>query len=140
MIRGLEYFSYEERLRELCLFRIIDNAELEGTHQDYQVQLMDLHRTSQESLHVPENIVGTLLELRKAWRSDHFYGEPVPVLNHPLIEKPFLDIQPKPSLTQLHDVFSSTVNESEEISTCPSASPCEDVKDHNEVSPQSPPS
>ncbi|KAJ7412271.1 hypothetical protein BTVI_46991 [Pitangus sulphuratus] len=32
-----------------------------------------------------------------------------------------------------------TGHESEEISACPSASPCEDVEDRNEVSPQSPP-
>lgn len=43
--------------------RILENAELEGTHQDHQAQLLDLYRTPQELHHVPENIGPRLLEL-----------------------------------------------------------------------------
>ncbi|KAJ7411709.1 hypothetical protein BTVI_48722 [Pitangus sulphuratus] len=80
-----------------------------------------------------------LLELCQAWCSDHFPGEPVPVLKHPLGEKPSPDIQTKPPLTQIHVVSLSPVTsyESEEISTCPSTSSHEDVEESNEVSPQS---
>ncbi|XP_071286266.1 ETS domain-containing protein Elk-1-like [Agelaius tricolor] len=37
--------------------RITEWAELEGTHQDHQVQLLALHRTPQESHPVPESVV-----------------------------------------------------------------------------------
>lgn len=47
-------------------------------------------------------VVQTLLAFCQAWCCDHFPGEPVPVPKHPLGKKPFPDIQPKPTLTQLH--------------------------------------
>lgn len=47
--------------------RIIEYAELEGTHQDYQVQLCGAPLES----HVPESVMQTLLELREAWCCDH---------------------------------------------------------------------
>lgn len=47
--------------------RVVEQAELEGTHQDHEVQLLALHRTPQESHHAPESIVQTLLELKQAW-------------------------------------------------------------------------
>lgn len=47
---------------------------------------------------------------------EHGPGEPVPVPNHPLGGKPVPDIQPKPSLTQLHVISFNpiTCHESEE--------------------------
>lgn len=41
---------------------------------------------------VPESVVQTLPELRQAWCHYCCPQEPVPVLNHPLGEKPFSDI------------------------------------------------
>lgn len=65
---------------------------------------------------------------------------PVPVLNHLLGEKPFSDILPQSLLTQLYTISLSSVtgHDSDEISTCPSASSHEDTEDHNEVFPQFP--
>ena len=48
------------------LHKIIEYAELEGTHKDHQVQLLVSFRTLQESHHVPKSIVETLLELCQA--------------------------------------------------------------------------
>lgn len=41
-------------------------AEFERTHQDHQVQLLDLHWVPQDLLHVPESVIQTLLEFREA--------------------------------------------------------------------------
>lgn len=105
--------------------------------QDQQAQLL-----AQESHHVPESIVQKLLELRWAWCCDHFPGGPVPVSSHPLGKKLLPGIQPKPPLTQLHEISLNPVSghKSEEISACPSSSPREGVEQHNEVSLLSPPS
>lgn len=62
--------------------KIIEHPELEQPHQDHQVQLLVLH--DQESHHVPGNTVQILCELCQAQCCEHFTGEPVPVLNHPL--------------------------------------------------------
>ncbi|XP_023782147.1 type II inositol 3,4-bisphosphate 4-phosphatase isoform X6 [Cyanistes caeruleus] len=48
-----------------------------GINRHHQVQLLALHRTSQESHPVPESFVQMLLELCKSWCCDHFTGEPV---------------------------------------------------------------
>ncbi|KAF4803579.1 hypothetical protein TURU_014738 [Turdus rufiventris] len=90
--------------------------------------------------HVTEGVVQTLLKFGQAWCCDQFPGEPVPVLNSPLREKLFPDIQPKRPQTQLHAIQSSPIagHESEEIIACLYPSPHEDVEDHNEVSPQCP--
>ncbi|KAJ7404307.1 hypothetical protein WISP_146122 [Willisornis vidua] len=76
----------------------------------------------------------------RGWCCGHFPGKPIPMPSHLLGEKPFPDIQPKPPLTQLHAIPSSPISghESEEFGACPSASPREDVEDHNKVSPRSP--
>lgn len=89
-----------------------------------EFQLLALCSTPQESHHVPERVVKILRDLCQAWRCDHFPEEPVPVLNHSLGDGPFLNIQPKPPLIQLHAVSLSPVSghETEEISMCPSAS------------------
>lgn len=78
-------------------------------------------RTPQQSEHVPESIVQTLLELCHAWHCDHFPGEPVLVFNHHLGEKSFPYTQPKPPLTQLHAISLSSVtaHKIEEITACP---------------------
>lgn len=53
---------------ETCIFmgaawtsnhRTIEQAELEMTHQDHQIQLLGLQKTPQESHHVPDSIVQT---------------------------------------------------------------------------------
>lgn len=45
---------------------IIEYSDLEKTQKGYQVQILALHRTAQESHHVPENIVQMLLEVWQA--------------------------------------------------------------------------
>ncbi|KAJ7402028.1 hypothetical protein BTVI_90243 [Pitangus sulphuratus] len=71
--------------------RVIEHPELEGTLEDQP----------QESHHVAEGIVQTLLDLWVAWCCYHFLGEPVPKPNHSLGEEALPNIQPKPLLTQL---------------------------------------
>lgn len=46
--------------------RVIEYAELKGTHNDHGVQFLSLHRTPQKSHQVPKSIVHTLIELRQA--------------------------------------------------------------------------
>lgn len=58
--------------------------------------------------------------------------------NHPLSEEPAPNIQPEPCLAKLKAQVLSLIT-SEEISICPSTFPHEDVEEHHEVSPQSPP-
>lgn len=48
-------------IKFLKIYRIIELAELEGTHQHHQVQLSSLCGTMQESHHVPEAVVQTPL-------------------------------------------------------------------------------
>ena len=82
---------------------------------------------------LPE-VVQTLLKLRWAWCCAHFPGEPVPVPDHALGEKPFPGIQTKSDRTQLPALFSSPVtgHNSEEICTSPSDSPQNDAEDHSD--------
>ena len=70
--------------------RITEYPELEGTRKDHRVQLLAPQRTTQKSNPMPERTVQTLLELQQAWCHDHYPGEPVPVLSHPLVIKLFL--------------------------------------------------
>lgn len=67
-----------------------------------------------------KSIVQPLLELYQALRSDHFFGEPVPVPNHPQCAKPFPGIQPKYPLIQFHAVSlsSGACHKSDEIGNC----------------------
>lgn len=54
--------------------RIIKYPELEGAHRDYQIQLLALNRTSQQSHPVFEGTVQMLLELQQVWGHDHSLG------------------------------------------------------------------
>lgn len=67
-----------------------------------------------------------------------FPGEPVLVPNHPLCEEAFSNIQPKPSLTQLHALPSGPIcgHQREEISTCPSIPPHYEAVGCVEICPQ----
>ncbi|KAK4811287.1 hypothetical protein QYF61_023339 [Mycteria americana] len=56
--------------------------------------------------HAP--LCSTLQEQRQGWRLNHFPGQPVPMLDNPLGEEKFPNIQSKPPLAQL-----------EAISSCP---------------------
>ncbi|XP_074391892.1 LON peptidase N-terminal domain and RING finger protein 2 isoform X2 [Zonotrichia albicollis] len=71
---------------------------------------------------------------------DHFLEEPVPVPSHPLGEKSFTKIQPKPPQTQLHAVSSGPVpgHPRKEISAWASTSPCEEAVNSDEVSSRFP--
>ena len=81
-----------------------------------------------------------LLEYDQAWCHDSLLRKPVPALHHPLGEHPFPNIQPKTPLAHLPAIPSGPVigHQKEEISACPSISPCEEAVDRDEVSPQSP--
>ena len=72
---------------------------------------------------MPESIVqmleSKLLELWQTRCCGHCPGEPVPVLNHPLGEEPFPNIQPEPPLMQLHAVPLGPVAVPREQSSAP---------------------
>lgn len=59
-------------------------------------------RESQGSNHISENTVQAVLELHQTWCHDHFPREPVLVPGHPLSEELFPNLQPDPTLMQLH--------------------------------------
>lgn len=85
------------RCHQITKYRELDKM----THRIVEIQLLALHRKLNKSHHVPWTIVQAFLGLCQAWCCDHFYCEPVLVLNHPLGEEPSPDIQPKPSVTPL---------------------------------------
>ncbi|KAJ7418809.1 hypothetical protein BTVI_27374 [Pitangus sulphuratus] len=83
-------------------YRIIEYPELQGTHKDHLSPTPDpAQDPHEESHHMPQSIVQKLIELCQAWCYNHFPGEPVLVLNHPLDEESYPNIQPKPPLTVL---------------------------------------
>ncbi|TRZ25947.1 hypothetical protein HGM15179_001071 [Zosterops borbonicus] len=90
--------------------RIMEYAQLEETPRIIKIQLLALHKTIPKShTTLPESIVQMFLGLCWAWCCDCFPGELDPVLNHPLGEKPFPDIQLKSLLTQLCAICTSPV-------------------------------
>ena len=83
-----------------------------------------------------KNIVQMLLKLQQAWCHDYIPGELVPVCDHPLGEEPFPDTQLEPPLLQLDSIPLGPITgyQREYMGTCPSAPPCEEAVDDNEVS------
>lgn len=69
-------------------YRIINNFRLVGT-QEIPCSSWDCLKPN----HMTKSIVQTLLENWQAWCHNHFLGEPVPVINHPLGEEPFPKVQ-----------------------------------------------
>ncbi|TRZ12523.1 hypothetical protein HGM15179_014591 [Zosterops borbonicus] len=121
-------------LRESRLHRITEHPDF-----DYQVHLLALHRTPQESPHMPDNIVQTLLDDCQIWFCDHFFGKPVPGPNHSLDEEPFSDTQPKPSLTQLQAIPLGHWSPQRRDQCLPLTFPPQKSRNCSEVSPHSPP-
>lgn len=81
----------EKKLGSVCIFkavnefylvmfeqinnRIIESLNMLGRDpEDHEVQLLPLHRSCEESHHVPDSIVQILFELQQAWCCDHFPG------------------------------------------------------------------
>ncbi|KAK4810476.1 hypothetical protein QYF61_004256 [Mycteria americana] len=58
--------------------------------------------------HVSKHLIQTSFKYLQGWRLNHFPGQPVPMLDNPLGEEKFPNIQSKPPLVQL-----------EAISSCP---------------------
>ncbi|KAK4810927.1 hypothetical protein QYF61_013335 [Mycteria americana] len=58
--------------------------------------------------HVPKHLIQTSFKYLQGWRLNHFPGQPVPMLDNPLSEVKFPNVQSKPPLAQL-----------EAISSCP---------------------
>ncbi|KAJ7410396.1 hypothetical protein BTVI_53560 [Pitangus sulphuratus] len=79
-------------------------------------------------------------ELVTAWYCDHLLGQPVPVLDQPLYEKPSSNIHPKPPLTELQAIplGSVTAYHREESSVYLSSPSQEEVVEYDEVSSKSP--
>ena len=59
--------------------------------------------------HVLKCHIYTVSKYLQGWWLHHFPGQPVPMLDHPLSEEIFPNIQPKPPLTQLEAIFSCPI-------------------------------
>ena len=79
-----------------------------------------------------------ILELWQGWCCDHFHGEPVPVVDNPLSEESFANVQAELPLMHLQFISSCLIagHQREEISTSPTAATLEEAADCDEVTPQ----
>ncbi|KAK4826779.1 hypothetical protein QYF61_011428 [Mycteria americana] len=59
--------------------------------------------------HVPKHLIQTSFKYLQGWRLNHFPGQPVPVLDNPLGEVKFPNIQSKPPLVQLEAISSRPI-------------------------------
>ncbi|KAK4806763.1 hypothetical protein QYF61_005559 [Mycteria americana] len=97
-----------------------------------------MEKATLEQVHLEATVAVDRTMPQQAWCRDHFPGEPVPVIDHPLSEEPFPNVQSELPPTQLHSISSCPIagHQREEISTSPSTAPLEEVVDCNEVTPQ----
>ncbi|KAK4828081.1 hypothetical protein QYF61_023141 [Mycteria americana] len=93
---------------------------------------------SQQSLEVTDEMKSILSF--KAWRLNHFPGQPVPMLDNPLGEEKFPNIQSKPPLAQLEAISSCPITcyLGEETDPHLSTTSCQVAVESDEVSPQPP--
>ncbi|KAK4831485.1 hypothetical protein QYF61_017986 [Mycteria americana] len=90
--------------------------------------------------HVPKHLIQTSFKYLQGWRLHHFPGQPVPMLDNPLGEEKFPNIQSKPPLAQLEAISSCPIacylgEETDPHLATPSF---QAVVESDEVSPQPP--
>ncbi|KAK4824504.1 hypothetical protein QYF61_015902 [Mycteria americana] len=90
--------------------------------------------------HVSKHLIQTSFKYLQGWRLNHFPGQPVPVLDNPLGEEKFPNIQSKPPLAQLEDISSCPITcyLGEETDPHLSTTSFQVVVESDEVSPQPP--
>ncbi|KAK4812342.1 hypothetical protein QYF61_017119 [Mycteria americana] len=90
--------------------------------------------------HVSKHLIQTSFKYLQGWRLNHFPGQPVPMLDNPLGEGKFPNIQSKPPLAQLEAISSRPVTcyLGEETDPHLSTTSFQVVEESDEVSPQLP--
>ncbi|KAK4821623.1 hypothetical protein QYF61_026057 [Mycteria americana] len=90
--------------------------------------------------HVSKYLIQTSFKYLQGWRLNHFPGQPVPMLDNPLGEEIFPNIQSKPPLVQLEAISSCPITcyLGEETDPHLSTTSFQAVVESDEVSPQPP--
>ncbi|KAK4815867.1 hypothetical protein QYF61_009918 [Mycteria americana] len=90
--------------------------------------------------HVSKHLIQTSFKYLQGWRLNHFPGQPVPMLDNPLSEEKFLNIQSKPPLAQLEAISSCPITcyLGEETDPHLSTTSFQVVEESDKVSPQPP--
>ncbi|KAK4827284.1 hypothetical protein QYF61_016430 [Mycteria americana] len=90
--------------------------------------------------HVPKHLIQTSFKYLQGWRLNHFAGQPVPMLDNPLGEEFFPNIQSKPPLVQLEAISSCPITcyLGEETDPHLSTTSFQVVVESKKVSPQPP--
>ncbi|KAK4825179.1 hypothetical protein QYF61_024659 [Mycteria americana] len=90
--------------------------------------------------HVSKHLIQTSFKYLQGWRLNHFPGQPVPMLDNPLGEEKFPNIQSKPPLAQLEAISSCPITcyLGEETDPHLSTTSFQVLVESNKVSPQPP--
>ncbi|KAK4821003.1 hypothetical protein QYF61_010734 [Mycteria americana] len=90
--------------------------------------------------HVHKHLIQTSFKYLQGWRLNHFPGQPGPMLDNPLGEEKFPNIQSKPPLAQLEAISSCPITFylGEETDPHLSTTSFQVVEESNKVSPQPP--
>ncbi|KAK4827938.1 hypothetical protein QYF61_022553 [Mycteria americana] len=90
--------------------------------------------------HVSKHLIQTSFKYLQGWRLNHFPGQPVPMLDNPLGEEKFPNIQSKPPLAQLEAISSCPITcyLGEETDPHLSTTSFQVVVESDKVSPQPP--
>ncbi|KAK4810625.1 hypothetical protein QYF61_007362 [Mycteria americana] len=90
--------------------------------------------------HVSKHLIQTSFKYLQGWRLNHFPGQPVPMLDNPLGEEKFPNIQSKPPLAQLEAISSCPITcyLGEETDPHLSTTSFQVVEESDKVSPQPP--
>ncbi|KAK4815422.1 hypothetical protein QYF61_001410 [Mycteria americana] len=90
--------------------------------------------------HVPKHLIQTSFKYLQGWRLNHFPGQPLPMLDNPLGEEKFPNIQSKPPLAQLEAISSCPITcyLGEETDPHLSTPSFQVAVESNKVSPQPP--
>ncbi|KAK4813411.1 hypothetical protein QYF61_004748, partial [Mycteria americana] len=90
--------------------------------------------------HVHKHLIQTSFKYLQGWRLNHFPGQPVPMLDNPLGEEKFPNIQSKPPLAQLEAISSYPITcyLGEETDPHLSTTSFQVVEESDKVSPQPP--
>ncbi|KAK4815879.1 hypothetical protein QYF61_009930 [Mycteria americana] len=90
--------------------------------------------------HVSKHLIQTSFKYLQGWRLNHFPGQPVPMLDNPLGEEKFPNIQSKPPLAQLEAISSCPITcyLGEETDPYLSTTSFQVVEESDKVSPQPP--
>ncbi|KAK4810597.1 hypothetical protein QYF61_007334 [Mycteria americana] len=106
----------------------------------YPAKSTPIQTMSSQFLQENAHLIQTSFKYLQGWRLNHFPGQPVPMLDNPLGEEKFPNIQSKPPLAQLEAISSCPITCYMEEETDPhlSTTSFQVVEESNKVSPQPP--